>query len=64
MELKLSVEEEELIKEILEEHHRELLMEIARADHREFKHDLRKKEQVLRSVLNKVCAVAPARKAG
>ena len=64
MELKLSTDEEELIKEILEEHHRELLMEIARADHREFKRDLRKKEQDLRSVLNKLYAAAPARKAG
>ncbi len=64
MDLTLTSDEEELIKEILEEHHRELLMEIARADHREFRTDLRKKEQVLKSVLNKLSAAAPTRKAG
>jgi len=64
MDLKLTLDEEELIKEMLEEHHRELLMEIARADHREFRLDLRKKEQVLKSVLNKLSAAATARKAG
>jgi len=64
MDLKLTSDEEELVKEMLEEHYRELLMEIARTDHREFKLDLRKKEQVLKSVLNKLSAAASARKAG
>jgi hypothetical protein len=64
MELQLTSSEEELIKEILEESYRELLMEIARADHREFRHDLREREEVLKTLLNKLSGATVTRKAG
>lgn len=64
MDLKLTSDEGELVKELLEERYRELLREIARAEHLEFKLDLRKKEQVLKAVLNKIGSAEPARKAG
>ena len=64
MNVMLMSDEEELLREILEDRYRELLLEIARTDHREFKLDLRRKEQVLKSVLNKLGGAASARKAG
>jgi hypothetical protein len=64
MDLKLTSEEEKLVRETLEEHHRELLREIAKTDHREYKLDLREKEQVLRTVLNKLSGATATRKAG
>ncbi len=64
MDLKLTLDEEDLIKEILEEHYRELLLEIARTDHREFRLDLRQKEQVLKSVLDKLNVASSTRKVG
>lgn len=64
MNVMLMSEEEDLVKEILEERYRELLLEIARTDHREYKLDLRRKEQVLKSVMNKLGGAASARKAG
>jgi hypothetical protein len=64
MNLALMSDEEEMLREILEEHHRELLLEIARTDHREYKVDLRRREQVLKSLMNKLSGAASARKAG
>jgi hypothetical protein len=64
MNLALMSDEEEMLVEILEEHYRELLLEIARTDHREYKVDLRRREQVLKSVLNKLSGATSARKAG
>ena len=51
--LTLSEEERELIQEILEERHRTLLMEISHTDHHHFKAVLRKKAELLESVLNR-----------
>jgi hypothetical protein len=64
MDLKLTTQEEELVRESLEERYRELLMEIARADHREYRLDLRQREQILKSVLDKLSGATAARKAG
>lgn len=64
MDLKLTTQEEELVRETLEERYRELLMEIARADHREYRLDLRQREQILKSVLDKLSGATAARKAG
>ena len=60
MELTLTVEERELVLEILGQRHRELLREISHTDHHEFKHALRKKEKLLDSVENRVRAMQPA----
>jgi hypothetical protein len=56
MELKLSAQEQDLLKEILEEHLRELLMEISRSDHHGYKQMLKGKEQMVESLLEKVGA--------
>ena len=54
MELKLTVEERDLLLQILEEHHRDLLWEIAHTDHHHFKHVLKSKESVLESLQEKL----------
>jgi hypothetical protein len=51
--LALSEEERELLREVLEERHRTLLREISRTDHHHFKAVLRKKADLLESVLNR-----------
>jgi hypothetical protein len=56
--LSLSDEERELLLEILEEHHRRLLLEITHTDHQHFKVVLRKKAQVLESVLGRIAVNA------
>lgn len=53
MEIPFTAPEEELIREILDEHYNELLLEIAKANHREFKLDLKRKAELLESVLKK-----------
>jgi len=49
----LSEEERDLIQEILEERHRTLLVEISHTDHHHFKAVLRKKADLLESVLSR-----------
>jgi len=49
----LSEEERDLIQEILEERHRTLLVEISQTDHHHFKAVLRKKAELLESVLSR-----------
>jgi hypothetical protein len=56
MELTLSSEEQQLLLEILEQRHRELLKEISHTDHHQFKQALRKNEQLLDSMLNRLRA--------
>jgi len=51
--LRFNEEERELIQEILEERHRTLLMEISHTDHHHFKVVLRKKAELLESVLSR-----------
>jgi hypothetical protein len=51
MELTLTPEEQELLVNILEQHHRELLNEIWHTHHREFKLTLRSDEKLLESLL-------------
>lgn len=53
-ELILSEEERELMQEILEERHRTLLVEISHTDHHHFKLVLRKKAEMLESVLSRI----------
>ena len=60
MELLLNLEEKRLVMEVLEEHHRQMLREISHTDHHEFKVALKKKEQLLESVLNKLSEPAHA----
>jgi hypothetical protein len=58
MELTLSVEEQELLSNILERFHRELLNEIAHTDNREFKQGLRKDEKLLVSLIGRLRGTA------
>jgi hypothetical protein len=60
MELTLTVEERELVLEILGQRHRELQREITHTDHREFKLALRNKEKVLESVVSRLRVMQPA----
>lgn len=54
MELILSDEEQELLEQILEHRHSGLQKEIAHTDHREFKQMLRKDDELIESMLNRV----------
>ena len=60
MELTLTMEEWELLSEILSERHRALLREISHTDHREFKLALLKREKLLESVVNRLRVMQPA----
>jgi hypothetical protein len=60
MELTLTVEEKDLVVEILGQSHRELLREISHTDHHEFKLVLRRKEKLLESVVNRLRVLQPA----
>ncbi len=60
MELTLTVEEKELVLEILEQRHRELQREISHTDHHEFKLALRKNEKSLESIGSRLRAMQPA----
>jgi hypothetical protein len=60
MELTLTIEEWELLLEILGERHLALLKEISHTDHREFKLALRRREKLLESVMNRLRAMQPA----
>jgi hypothetical protein len=59
MDISLTLEERELLMDILEERHRELLREISRTTHYEFKIGLKKNEKLLQSIINKLHAAAP-----
>jgi hypothetical protein len=61
MELMLTIEERELLLEILSERHSALLREISHTDHREFKLALRKREKLLESVVDRLRVTQPAR---
>jgi hypothetical protein len=52
--LSLTDEERDLVQEVLEERHRTLLLEIAHTDHHHFKTVLRKKAELLESVLSRL----------
>ena len=54
MELHINSEEQKLLGEVLQHHQRELLLEISHADHRDYKETLRRREQMLESLLEKV----------
>ena len=54
MELRLTVEEQQLLAEILSKHQRELMREIAHTDHHEFKSRLRERARLLEGVLEKL----------
>ncbi len=60
MEITFTPEEYELITEVLEEHHRGLLRELCRAEHREFKAVLRRREELVSGVLDKLAKYASA----
>ena len=60
MELTLTIEECELVLEMLGERHRALLREISHTDHREFKLLLLKREKLLESVENRLRVIQPA----
>lgn len=54
MELTLSTEEQQLLLDILEQRHRDLLKEISHTAHRDFRQGLRKKEQLLESMMSRL----------
>jgi hypothetical protein len=56
MELLLTCEEATVLMEILEENHHQLVREISRAKHREFKLALKKREELLESIVAKLKA--------
>ncbi len=60
MELTLTIEEWELLLEVLGERHLALLREISHTDHREFKLVLRRREKLIESVVNRLRVMQPA----
>jgi hypothetical protein len=56
MELRLTAEEEDLLRDLLQEHQTHLLREIAKADHHEFRAGLRRRCTVLEAILDKMQA--------
>lgn len=54
MELMLTKEEQELLKQILEERHHELRKEIFKTDHHQFKQVLKEKERLMESLMEKL----------
>jgi hypothetical protein len=61
MELVLTGQEQELLKQILEHRLLELQKEISRTHHREFKQVLRNNEQLIESMLDRLRVGATAR---
>lgn len=59
MELTLTIEEWELLSEILGERRLALIREISHTDHREFKRTLLKREKLLESVVNRLKVMQP-----
>jgi len=57
MNVNMSFEEAEVVREMLEQGYRELLLEIARAEHHDFKLALQAREKLLKSVLEKLGAL-------
>lgn len=54
MELRLSDKEEELLRELLQEHQKHLLHEINKADHHEFKSSLRRRYTMVEGLIEKL----------
>ena len=54
MELRLTDQEEELLRELLQEDHKHLLRDIAKADHHEFRAGLRNRCTLLESIMHKL----------
>jgi hypothetical protein len=57
MELRLTEKEEELLLEVLQEHHKHLLHEINRADHHEFKTGLRNRCTTVEGIIERLQTV-------
>jgi hypothetical protein len=60
MELRLTDKEEELLRELLQEHQKHLLHEINKASHREFKTDLRNRCVMVEKMMEKLLAAHAA----
>jgi hypothetical protein len=56
MEFHVTVAEQKLLVEVLEQYHRELLMEISHTDHHEFKLALRERARTVEALLERFCA--------
>jgi predicted glycoside hydrolase/deacetylase ChbG (UPF0249 family) len=54
MELRLTLQEDQLVAEVLRQYQRELRLEISHTDHHEFKSRLRERAQVLEGVSEKL----------
>ena len=52
--IELTEEEQSTLREVLESDLSELRMEISETDHREFKEQLKKKEQILNSIVGRL----------
>jgi hypothetical protein len=57
MELRLTDKEEELLRELLQDHHKHLLHEINKAHHHEFKDGLRNRCTMVEQIVEKLQAV-------
>jgi hypothetical protein len=61
MKMELNPAEQELLLEIVESRYRELLLEVRHAHHhRDFREELRKKQTMLESVIEKLRSEQPA----
>ncbi len=54
MELRLTDKEEELLRELLQDHHKHLIHEINKADHHEFKSTLRHRCTMVEGLIDKL----------
>jgi hypothetical protein len=57
MELRLTDKEEELLRELLQDHYKHLLHEINKADHHEFKTSLRSRCAMVEGIIEKLQTV-------
>jgi mevalonate kinase len=53
MELRLTLEEQQVMAEILKQYQRELMLEISHTDHHEFKSKLRERARLVEGLLEK-----------
>lgn len=61
MELTLSMEEQRLLEQILENRYKTLQHEIAHTDHRDFKQMLRENEKLIEAILSRLRTAAVAK---
>jgi vacuolar-type H+-ATPase subunit E/Vma4 len=60
MEIRLTEKQEEILRELLQEHHKHLLHEINKAHHRDFKITLRNRCAIVEAMVEKLQSVHSA----